>query len=111
MTEGSPLNSILSHRWGLPRGRISKDFACSDVMQETQAQSLGWEDPLKEGMATGQYSCLGNPLDRGAWRAIVHEVTRVGHDLLTKQQQEQQVIRLRYRFLSGRVTNNSVQWE
>ena len=58
-----------------------------------------------------QYSCLGNPLDRGAWRAIVHEVTRVGHDLLTKQQQEQQVIRLRHRFLSGRVTNNSVQWE
>ena len=76
MTEGSPLNSILSHRWGLPRGHISKDFACSDVMQETQAQSLGWEDPLKEGMATGQYSCLGNPLDRGAWRAIVHGVTK-----------------------------------
>ena len=22
-----------------------------------------------------QYSCLGNPMDRGAWRAIVHEVT------------------------------------
>ena len=22
-----------------------------------------------------QYSCLGNPLDRGAWRATVHGVT------------------------------------
>ena len=22
-----------------------------------------------------QYSCLGNPMDRGAWRAIVHGVT------------------------------------
>jgi len=22
-----------------------------------------------------QYSCLGNPMDRGAWRATVHEVT------------------------------------
>ena len=21
-----------------------------------------------------QYSCLGNPTDRGAWQAIVHEV-------------------------------------
>ena len=27
-----------------------------------------------------QYSCLENPMDRGAWRATVHEVARVGHD-------------------------------
>ena len=28
-----------------------------------------------------QYSCLGNPTDRGAWRATVHGVLqRVGHD-------------------------------
>ena len=26
----------------------------------------------------------GNPMDRGAWWAIVHGVTRVGHDLLIK---------------------------
>ena len=25
-----------------------------------------------------QYFCLGNPMDREAWQAIVHEVTRVG---------------------------------
>ena len=31
-----------------------------------------------------QYSCLGNPMDRGAWRATVHEVARVGRDLGTK---------------------------
>ena len=31
-----------------------------------------------------QYSCLGNPTDRGAWQATVHGVTRVGHDLVTK---------------------------
>ena len=23
-----------------------------------------------------QYSCLGNPMDRGAWRATVHQVTK-----------------------------------
>ena len=23
-----------------------------------------------------QYSCLGNPIDRGAWQAIAHEVTK-----------------------------------
>ena len=31
-----------------------------------------------------QYSCLGNPMERGACRAIVHWVVRVGHDLVTK---------------------------
>ena len=31
-----------------------------------------------------QYSCLGNPMDRGAWRAAVHGVARVRHNLATK---------------------------
>ena len=35
-----------------------------------------------------QYSYLGNPMDRGAWWATVQRVTRVGHDLRTKQQQK-----------------------
>ena len=34
-----------------------------------------------------QYSCLGNPMDRGAWQATVHGVQRLRHDLATKQQQ------------------------
>ena len=34
-----------------------------------------------EGNSTPlQYSCLENPMDRGAWRAIVHASQRVGHD-------------------------------
>ena len=33
-----------------------------------------------------QNSCLGNPIDRGAWRAIVFGVTRVRHDLAAKPQ-------------------------
>ena len=38
-------------------------------------QSLGWEDPLQKEMATHfQYSCLENPMDKGAWWAIVHGV-------------------------------------
>ena len=50
--------------------------------QETQVQSLGWEDPLK-GKEDGypfQYSSLENTMDRGAWWATVHVVARVGHD-------------------------------
>ena len=27
-----------------------------------------------------QYSCLENPMDRGAWQATVHRLQRVGHD-------------------------------
>ena len=35
-----------------------------------------------------QYSCLGNPMDRGSWLDIVHgSGKRVGHNLVTKEQQ------------------------
>ena len=27
-----------------------------------------------------QYSCLENPMDRGAWKTTVHGLQRVGHD-------------------------------
>ena len=30
------------------------------------------------------YSCLENPMNRGAWWATVHGVTRAGHNLATK---------------------------
>ena len=46
-------------------------------MQKTCVQSLGQEDLLEEGNPL-QYSCLENPMDRGAWRAIVHSVTELG---------------------------------
>ena len=38
------------------------------TMQETWVRSLGWEDPLEKEMATQlHYSCLENPMHRGAW--------------------------------------------
>ena len=49
------------------------------AMQETPVQYLGQEDPLQKEMATHS-SILAweeNPMDRGAWRATVHEVTKV----------------------------------
>ena len=27
-----------------------------------------------------QYSCLGNPMDKGTWRAILHRVTKIRPD-------------------------------
>ena len=48
------------------------------AMQETWDPSLCWEDPLEEGMATPlQYSCLENPMNRGAWRPTVHGVAEL----------------------------------
>ena len=47
------------------------------AMQETWVRSLSWEDPLEEGMAT--YSSIlawRIPMDRGAWWATVHGVTK-----------------------------------
>ena len=31
-----------------------------------------------------QYSCLGNPMDRGPWWTTVQGALRVGHDLVTE---------------------------
>ena len=43
------------------------------AMQETQVRFLGQEDPSGEGNSNPlQYSCLENPMDRGAWWATVH---------------------------------------
>ena len=46
-------------------------------MQETWVQSLGWEDPLEEGMATNSSILAWRiPMDRGAWWAALHRVTK-----------------------------------
>ena len=43
-------------------------------MQDTQVQSLDWEELLEEEMAT--HSCLKNSMDRGTWQAIVNRVAK-----------------------------------
>ena len=57
------------------------------AMQETWVRFLG------QGRSTGEgndnplhYSCLENPMYRGARRTTVHGVARAGHDLATKPQ-------------------------
>ena len=47
------------------------------AMQETLLQSLGREDSLEKGNGNlFQDSCLGNPMDRGAWWSTVHGVAK-----------------------------------
>ena len=47
----------------------------------------GWGRSPGEGNGNPlQYSCLENPMDRGAWRATARGAARVGHNLATTQQ-------------------------
>ena len=59
---------------GFPDGSVVKNLP---AMQETRVQSLGWEDPLEEGMTTHSSILAWRiPMDRGAWRATVHGVKK-----------------------------------
>ena len=47
------------------------------VVRETWVQSLGWEEPVEESMATHSSILAWRiPMDRGAWWATVHGVKK-----------------------------------
>ena len=66
----------------IPGGSVGKESAYN-------AGELGSIPGLGRSPGEGngyplQYSCLENPMGREAWQAIVHGVTKVGHNLATK---------------------------
>ena len=70
---------------------LSQDFLCSSVGKESSCSAGDPGSIPGSGRSPGegngnplQYSCLENPMDRGAWWATVHGVERVRHDLATK---------------------------
>ena len=70
--------------WGFPGGSLVRNRPAIQETREMWVWSLGWEDPLKEEMAThASILAWKNPMDRGAWWATVHVVARVGHDSAT----------------------------
>ena len=49
----------------------------SPARQKTWVQSLGWEDPPEEGMAShSRILAWRIPMDRGGWQAAVHGVAK-----------------------------------
>ena len=63
---------------GFPHGTVSKESACNtgdpgSIPGSGRCPGEGHGNPL-------QYSCLENPMDRGARRATVHRVARVRYD-------------------------------
>ena len=57
----------------LPGGSVAKNHL---PIQEMRVRTLGEEDPGGEIGSPLQYSCLENPMDRGAWRATIHGVPK-----------------------------------
>ena len=54
---------------------VAQRLKCLPGMQETQGSIPGLGRSPGEGNGNPlQYSCLENPMDRGAWRATVHGV-------------------------------------
>ena len=59
------------------RSYVAQRLKCLTAMRETQVQSLCREDSPGEGNGNPfQCSCLGNPMDRGAWWPTVHRVAK-----------------------------------
>ena len=57
----------------------SRDVGLSTGSGRSSGEGNGY--PLR-------YSCLGNPMDRGAWQTTVCGVARVGHNLACSKVQE-----------------------
>ena len=72
---------------GFPGGSVVKNLP-ANAGDTDLIPGLG-RSPGKGNGNPLQYSCLRSPMDRVAWWAAVHRVTRLGHDLVIKQQQQQ----------------------
>ena len=65
---------------GLPGGSVVKNLP-ANAGDEGSIPGSGISSGGEHGNPL-QYSCLENPMDRGAWQAVQRK--RVGHDLTTK---------------------------
>ena len=80
------LRLLTAHKWDLhledldlPGGSDGKESAChagdsGSILGSGRSPGEGNSYPL-------QYSCLENSMDRGAWWAVVHGVTKSGTQL------------------------------
>jgi len=68
----SPLTlHATSPHWGLPRWLSGKE----STVHVGSIPGLGRSPGIENGNSL-QYSCLENPMDRGAWQATVHGVAK-----------------------------------
>ena len=69
-----PWDNCIYYIWASLVAQMVKNLP---AIRETWARSLGWEDPLEEGMITHSSILAWRiPMDRGAWQATVHGVAK-----------------------------------
>ena len=69
---GEGIGYPLQYSWAFQVAQMVKN---PPAMWETWVQSLGWDNPLEEGMASHSSILAWRiPMDRGAWQATVHGV-------------------------------------
>ena len=67
-------NLILGNLWGFPAGSVVKNPTAN--AGDAGLIPGSERHPREENGNALQYSCLGNPIDRGAWQATVHRVAK-----------------------------------
>ena len=76
MKAGKLNNLYLRHIWGFLGGTVVKNPPANagdagSIPELRRSPRGGDGNPL-------QYSCLGNPMDRGAWWPHIHRVANIG---------------------------------
>ena len=85
--------SSTNRNQGFPGGISGKESACQ--CRDVRDLIPGWGRCPGGGNGNPfQYSHLENPMDRGAWQATDHKITRVGHDLVIKPPPQQKLTQL-----------------
>ena len=80
------LKNIYSFMWLPPALVVRASWWLSGKQSACHVGDLGLTPGLGRSSGEGkgyplQYSCLGNPMDRGAWRATVRGLQRVRHEM------------------------------
>ena len=71
---GEGIGYLFQFTWASLAAQMVKNLP---AMWETWVRSLSWDDPLEKGIATYTSTLAWeNSMDRGAWQATVHEVTK-----------------------------------
>ena len=85
----NPFIYICGHiwrNWGFPGDSIVMNPPAVQDLQETQVQSLGWEDPLEKWMTTHSSILAWRIPWIGAWWATVHRAANDTNEQLCKSQ-------------------------
>ena len=83
--------AFLCRDWGFPGWLSSEESTCQcRTLRDTGSIPGSGRSPGEGNGSPLPYSRLGNSMDKGAWWLQSKGLQRVGHDLVTKQQQQQQ---------------------